>query len=191
MSRDAFCPRCGGPLEPRRVEGRERRVCTRCGRIHYRNAKPCACALVIQDGRVLLVRRAIEPFYGYWDIPGGFLEAEEHPAVCVVRELEEETGLRIRLTALLGIYVDTYGNEDGYTLNIIYLAEVVGGEPRPASDALELAWFAPHELPAKLAFRSDYQALEDWQRAMRGEFTLVTLSPGNPVGHPELGGETA
>ncbi len=106
----------------------------------------------------------------------------------MVREIEEETGLRIRLTALLGIYIDTYGAEDEYTLNIHYLAEVVGGEPRPASDALELAWFAPHELPSDLAFRSDYQALEDWQRAMRGEFTPMALTSGNPVGHLEPGG---
>ena len=184
MSRDAFCPRCGGSLVQRYVEGRERQVCSHCGRIHYRNAKPCACALVVQDGRVLLVRRAIEPFYGYWDIPGGFLEAEEHPAASVVREIEEETGLRIRLTSLLGIYVDAYSTEDEYTLNIHYLAEVVSGEPRPASDVSELAWFAPHELPSDLAFRSDYQALEDWQRAMRGEFTPMALTSVNPIGYP-------
>jgi 8-oxo-dGTP diphosphatase len=142
---------------------------------------------VIRDGRVLLVRRAIEPFCGYWDIPGGFLEAEEHPAAGVVREIEEETGLRIRLTALLGIYIATYGAESEYTLNIHYLAEVVSGEPRPASDVSELAWFAPHELPSDLAFRSDYQALEDWQRAMRGEFTPMALTSGNHVGPPEPG----
>ena len=187
MSRDAFCPHCGGPLVQRHVEGRERQVCSCCRRIHYRNAKPCACALVVQDGRVLLVRRAIEPFYGYWDIPGGFLEADEHPAAGVVREIEEETGLRIRLTALLGIYIDTYGAESEYTLNIHYLAKVVSGEPRPASDVSELAWFAPHEQPSDLAFHSDYQALEDWQRAMRGEFTPMALTSGNPVGHPEPG----
>jgi 8-oxo-dGTP diphosphatase len=187
MSRDAFCPRCGGSLVQSRIEGRERQACSRCGRVHYRNAKPCACALVIQDGRVLLVRRAAEPFYGYWDIPGGFLEAEEHPVAGLVRELEEETGLRIQPTALLGIYVDAYGTEGEYTLNVFYLAEAVSGEPQPASDVSELAWFAPHELPPDLAFRSGYQALEDWQRAMRGEFTPMALTSENPVGHPELG----
>ncbi len=175
MSRDAFCPRCGGPLAQKYIEGRERQVCLRCGRIHYKNAKPCACVLVVQDGQVLLVRRAVEPFCGYWDIPGGFLEAEEHPAECAVREVEEETGLRVRLTALLGIYVDTYGAEDEYTLNVHYLAEVVSGEAHPASDVSELAWFAPHELPADLAFRSDHQALEDWQRVLRGELTPMAL----------------
>jgi len=174
MSQDAFCPRCGGPLVQKLIEKRERQLCSRCGRVHYKNAKPCACVLVVQDGRVLLVRRAVEPFYGYWDIPGGFLEAEEHPAEGAVREIEEETGLRVRLTALLGIYVDAYG-EDEYTLNVHYLAEVVSGEARPASDVSELAWFAPHELPAELAFRSDYQALEDWQRTLRGEFMPMTL----------------
>jgi len=143
---------------------------------------------VIRDRRVLLVRRAIEPFCGYWDIPGGFLEADEHPAAGVVREIEEETGLRIRLTALLGIYIDTYGAEGEYTLNIHYLAEAVNGEPCPASDVSELAWFAPHELPSDLAFRSDSQALEDWQRVLRGEFTPMALTSGNPVGPPESGG---
>ena len=185
MSRDAFCPRCGGSLLQIHVEERERQVCSRCGRIHYRNAKPCACVLVVQDGRVLLVRRAIEPFYGYWDIPGGFLEADEHPAAGAVREIEEETGLHIRPTALLGIYVDTYGTEDEHTLNIHYLAEVVSGEPRPASDVSELAWYAPHELPPDLAFRSDYEALADWQRAMRGEFTPMALASENRIGHLE------
>jgi 8-oxo-dGTP diphosphatase len=187
MSRDAFCTRCGGSLVQRYVEGRERQVCSRCGRVQYRNAKPCACVLVIRDGRVLLVRRAIEPFYGYWDIPGGFLETDEHPTTGAVREVREETGLRIRLTALLGIYIDTYGTESEYTLNIHYLAEVVSGEPRPASDVSELAWFAPYELPSDLAFRSDYQALEDWQRAMRGEFTPMALTSGNLIGHPGSG----
>jgi hypothetical protein len=61
------------------------------------------------------------------------------------------------------------------------------GEPRPASDVSELAWFAPHELPSDLAFRSNYQALEDWQRAMRGDFTPMALTSENPLGHPEFG----
>jgi hypothetical protein len=77
MSRDAFCPCCGELLVQRYVEGQERQVCSRCGRIHYRNAKPCACALVIRDRRVLLVRRAIEPFYSIvkicqvWEMEAG------------------------------------------------------------------------------------------------------------------------
>lgn len=95
--------------------------------------------------------------------------------------------MRIRPTALLGIYVDTYGAEDEYTLNIHYLAKVVSGEPRPASDVAELAWFAPHELPSELAFHSDYQALADWQRAMRGEFTPMALTSENPIEHPGPG----
>jgi ADP-ribose pyrophosphatase YjhB (NUDIX family) len=86
---------------------------------------------------------------------------------------------------LLGLYVDTYGAADEYTLYVHYLAEAVSGELRPGSDASELTWFAPHELPSDLAFRSDYRALEDWQRAMQGDFTPTALSSGNPIGHPE------
>lgn len=53
--------------------------CGVCGKWHYHNSKPCAGALVVRDGKVLLAQRGVEPFKGYWDIPGGFLEAGEHP----------------------------------------------------------------------------------------------------------------
>ncbi len=162
-----FCPRCGAPLETvvRPDDDRPRRVCTGCGRVHYRNAKPCAGAFVTRDGRVLLVKRAIPPYQGYWDIPGGFLEADEHPEAGALREVREETGLDIRLTGLLGFYVDRYthgATEDDHCLNIYFLARVVGGRERPADDAAELAWFAPGDLPDEVAFEHAHVALADW-----------------------------
>src|SRR5438128_137457 len=163
MMQARHCPKCGGALRTRRRRNGEpeRQVCERCGRTHYRNAKPTASALVVRNGRVLLVQRAIEPARGAWDIPGGFLEADEHPEAGVVRELREETGLDIALTGLLGIYMDAYGPPDDLetTLNIIYLAIAPRGEPRPADDAAACRWFAPAELPDHLAFTHMHAAL--------------------------------
>jgi len=165
-----FCPRCGGLLKTvmRPGDNRPRQVCTACGRVHYRNAKPCAGALIVHDGRVLLVKRGIQPFLGYWDIPGGFLEEDELPEVGAIREVREETGLEIRLTDLLGFYVDRYmyGDEGGYCLNIYFLAEVTGGKEQPGDDAADLAWFAPDELPDEIAFDHVRVVLADWTRWM-------------------------
>jgi len=163
-----FCPHCGGLLETvvRPGDNRPRQVCVACGRVHYRNAKPCAGALVVRDGRVLLVKRANQPFLGCWDIPGGFLEEDEHPEAGAVREVREETGLDVRLTGLFGFYVDRYGydGEGDYCLNIYFLAEVVGGQEHPDDDAADLSWFAPGEWPAEIAFDHARVVLADWGR---------------------------
>jgi ADP-ribose pyrophosphatase YjhB (NUDIX family) len=116
-----YCPDCGAQLGP--PAGPSERVvsqtCPSCAAVHYRNAKPCAGALVVRDGRVLLGRRAIEPARGSWDIPGGFLNPWEHPADGAAREVREETGLEVRLTRLLAVEVDSY-EARGYTLNLYY-----------------------------------------------------------------------
>src|SRR2546427_9772760 len=120
-----FCASCGGPLSRRRLAGRMRRVCSRCGRVAYENAKPCAGALVVRNGKVLLVKRGIAPYRGWWDIPGAYLEADEHPEAGARRELLEETGLRVRLRGLLGVYVGR--RIQPHSLNFYYLAEAVAG----------------------------------------------------------------
>ncbi|MGH9036149.1 MAG: NUDIX domain-containing protein, partial [Acidimicrobiia bacterium] len=68
-----FCSTCGSRL-PAPLPA----TCPSCGAEHYRNAKPCAGALVMRDGKLLLMRRAHEPWLGRWDIPGGFCEVDEH-----------------------------------------------------------------------------------------------------------------
>ena len=134
------------------------------------NSKPCAGALVVRDGRVMLVRRAFEPFAGWWDVPGGFMDAGEHPIDAVKRELKEETGLEIEPTRLVGVYMDMYGDgpDADDTMNLYYECEVVGGELRPGDDALEIGWFGPDDLPADVAFANGRAVLDDWRRGRRG-----------------------
>lgn len=155
-----FCRACGAPLVEKLIEDRPRSVCTACGKIHWRNAKPCAGVLVIRNGKVLLVRRAVPPFQGAWDIPGGFCEAEEHPAETAIREVREETGLEVELTGLLGIWIDRYGEDE--TLNIFYLARPLNRELRVGDDAGGAAWFSRRALPSRIAFASGIQALRAW-----------------------------
>ncbi len=154
-----FCAHCGAALAP--SEAFAPQQCAVCGTWHFHNSKPCAGALVIQNKKVLLAQRGVEPFKGFWDIPGGFLEAGEHPEAGAVRELLEETGLEIRLNGLLGMYMDTYGEGNFYTLNVYYVAEVVSGTPRATDDVAKLEWFALDELPNEFAFEHEYRVMED------------------------------
>jgi len=155
----AFCPDCGGRLEDRVLDDHPRRVCRECGFILYENSKPCVGVLVVRDGKLLLVERAIEPFKGYWDVPGGFLEPGEHPEAGSIRELREETGLTVRPTELLGVWMDVYGERQEPTLNLCYLAEAVGGEAVAGSDASALHWFPLTDLPEQIAFAWEAEAI--------------------------------
>jgi len=153
-----FCPRCGGPLRSRQVAGRRRQACTRCDFIHYDNPVPAVAAIVPRGDRIVLVRRAEEPRRGDWCLPAGFLEQDETPEECAVRETREETGLDIRVTELFGVDI---GRDDPRTrvVLIIYLAELLGGEMRAGDDASEAGWFGPGELPERIAFATHRRAI--------------------------------
>ena len=161
-----FCPRCGELLRMVEQPGddRRRRVCTGCGKVDYRNPKPCAGVLIVRQGQVLLIRRSMEPYKDWWDIPGGFLEIDEHPAEAAIREAAEETGLKVALTDLLGFYLGRYASNGATrrTLNIYFVGRVVCGQARAGDDATDLAWFRLDQLPDRLAFRHTRQVFEDW-----------------------------
>lgn len=168
-----FCPRCGGLLKvvERFGDDRPRHMCTVCGRINYRNAKPCAGILVVEQGRLLLVKRAVEPYMGFWDIPGGFLEVDELPSEGAVREVKEETGFEVQVTDFFGFYTGRYGHShaEARCLNIYFLGQIAGGNERAGDDAADLAWFSPGGLPEAIAFRHAHQVLDDWKEWMRRE----------------------
>jgi ADP-ribose pyrophosphatase YjhB (NUDIX family) len=114
---------------------------------------------VVNEGRLLLTRRAHEPWRGRWCAPSGFCDGPEHPAATAVRETLEEVGLRIRLIGYLGHWVDEYlpGSEDGsepqYCAVSYYHAVPVDAlELRQRPDEVsEAEWFAPDALPDELA----------------------------------------
>jgi ADP-ribose pyrophosphatase YjhB (NUDIX family) len=156
-----FCHQCGGRLEERQVEGedRPRLVCGQCGFIHYVNPKVVVGALPERGGRVLLMRRAIEPRYGTWTFPGGFMEIDETAEEAALRETKEEVGLTLTLGRLLGVY----SRPGPGILVLVFRARAGRKPPQPGHECLEMAWFHPDEIPwDDLAFETTTWALRDW-----------------------------
>ena len=147
--------------------GTVRPMCPACGYVWYRNPVPAAGVILVQDGRVLLVRRRWEPRAGAWCLPAGFMEAGEHPEQSAVRELQEETGVIAQLTGLFGVYAG-FDDPRVRAVLILYTGAATGGEARPGDDAEELGWFPLDELPEDLAFASHRQALHELRERSAG-----------------------
>ncbi|MCG8472496.1 MAG: NUDIX domain-containing protein [Desulfobacterales bacterium] len=148
-----FCARCGGTLASVHVEGRERRRCTVCGTVAYENPVPATCVVVVDgEGRLLLVKRNVEPKTGMWCLPGGFMELDETPEEGAMRELLEEAGIKGRIEALLGVTTNP-NPEYGTVLLVGYLVKGWEGKPSAGDDADEARFFPLNSLP-DIAFRS-------------------------------------
>jgi 8-oxo-dGTP diphosphatase len=158
-----FCPRCGERLETRILKrgDPERLVCTACGFVFYLGPKLVAGAIVELDGGIVLIQRAIEPGYGKWTFPGGFVERGEVAEAAAARETLEETGLRIEATDIVGLY--SYKGQ--VPAIAVFAARVTGGEPRPLDETLDIRAFPRDGLPwAEMAFPSTEHALKDYLR---------------------------
>jgi ADP-ribose pyrophosphatase YjhB (NUDIX family) len=157
-----YCSRCGSPLELGAIPGehRERLVCAACGFIAYVNPRLVVTTLpVIDSGELVLLRRAIEPAYGTWAQPGGFLEADETAIQGAIRETLEETGLEVVPTSIVGLY----SQPTSAVVVVAYEAVVVGGVARPTDEALEVRTFAADALPwASVGLDTTRWALRDW-----------------------------
>lgn len=152
-----YCQKCGNQID----EGSVPPHCGNCNVSYYRNAKPCASVLPIKDGKVLLSRRAKEPRKGEYDIIGGFMEEDELPEVAALREAKEETGLDLKIIDLLGIYNDQYGKDGDHTLNIHYIADIIGGKMKAQDDVESLEWIAIDKVPTNEGFQNTRDGLRD------------------------------
>ena len=156
-----FCPRCGGALEARLLKQGEpeRLVCTACGFVFYLDPKVAVGTIIRNEHRhVVLVRRAIEPGYGRWVFPGGYVDRGETVTTAAIREAREEAGLDIRLDELINVY--SYPGKA--PVIIVYAATMVGGCLGCDDEGLEARFFAPDEIPwSELAFQSTHDALRE------------------------------
>jgi ADP-ribose pyrophosphatase YjhB (NUDIX family) len=157
-----FCPTCAGSLEARLLKqgDPERLVCTRCGQVLYLDPKVAVGTIIrAADQRLVLVRRAIEPGYGLWVFPGGYVDRGEDVRTAAIREAREEAGLDVRLDGLLNIY--SYAPRS--LIVIVYAATAVGGELCADEECLEADLFTPDQIPwDQLAFHSTRQALREY-----------------------------
>ena len=156
-----FCPRCGGQLERKKMKATEpaRRVCSVCTFIFYEDPKIAACTVPVIDNKIVLLKRGIEPSYGKWVFPGGFMDRGEQVEEAAIRETWEEANLEVKIDRLLNVY--SYPGQP--TVIIVYLVRIVGGELKAMDETLEAATFAPDEIPwDELAFESTKEALREY-----------------------------
>lgn len=146
-----FCSDCGSSIEKRIPEGddHERDVCSSCGSIFYQNPKVIVGTLPVWENKVLLCKRAIEPRYGYWTLPAGFLELSESSWQGAQRETFEEAGANVESGMLYGVYDLPYISQ----IYMFYLASVDAGKFEAGKESLEVRWFTRDEIPwCELAF---------------------------------------
>lgn len=167
-----FCTNCGIRLvrDVPETEHRERAVCPSCGFIAYVNPRLVVTTIPVTDaGEAVLLRRGIEPGYGAWAQPGGFLEVDETVAEAAVRETLEETGLFVEPDEIVGLY----SRLEAAVVVLVFEARIAGGAARETPEALEIATFAPDAIPWDgLAFKTTFWALRDWVRRR---------APGTPL----------
>jgi 8-oxo-dGTP diphosphatase len=159
-----FCPVCAAPLEPRVLKTAEptRLVCTgaTCGFVFYLDPKLAVGTIVrMPDDRIVLTRRAIEPGYGRWVFPGGYVDRGEEIRTAALREAREEAGIDIVIDGLVGIY-----SYPGTTVVIVvYRAHWTAGTLALDDESSEVGLFETQAIPwAELAFPSTRDSLRDY-----------------------------
>lgn len=154
-----FCSHCGQPVSLEIPEGdnRPRYVCRSCGRIHYENPRVVVGCVPEYDGSILLCRRAIQPRYGFWTVPAGFMELGETLAEAAIRETLEEARARVELGAMFAVVDVVHARQ----VHVFFRARLAQREFGAGHETLESRLFAPGELPwPEIAFPSVTIALE-------------------------------
>jgi ADP-ribose pyrophosphatase YjhB (NUDIX family) len=186
-----FCSECAHPVSLMIPpdDNRQRYVCGACGTIHYQNPKMVVGSIPVweRDGetRVLLCRRAIEPRYGYWTLPAGFMENEETTADAALRETFEEAGARIEMHELFSLLNVPHVHQ----VHLFYRATLLDLEFAPGIESLEVRLFSEAEIPwDDIAFPTVAHTLrflfEDWASiGTGGPFRLHTKDIWKPMRH--------
>lgn len=157
------CPKCGGMLRTRHLEGRDRLVCSECSFVFYQNPVPAAGVILVEDGKLLWVQRRFEPRKGLWTLPAGFVEYGEHVEACAVRETREETGLEVELTGLFNAYM-AMDDPRVQVVLLLYTARRTGGTLVPGDDAADARWVNVGDTPGEIAFLAHRMALDEIRR---------------------------
>ncbi|OAV44851.1 NUDIX hydrolase [Lewinella sp. 4G2] len=176
-----FCPNCGSDRLEKRIpagDNRPRLVCLNCKTIHYSNPKVVAGCLPVWEDKVLLCRRAIEPCYGLWNIPSGYLENGETVEMGAEREVHEEAAAKVRITYLISMYSLPKINQ----IYLQFVGELINGAYGVGEESLESKLFTEAEIPwEEMAFTSSTFALRRYfedrkaglQRLHRGEYPML------------------
>ncbi|MGA0934176.1 MAG: NUDIX hydrolase [Pseudohongiellaceae bacterium] len=178
-----FCPTCASKVSFRIPEGddRERFICDDCGEIHYQNPRIVVCSVPCFEDKVLLCKRAIEPRYGKWTLPGGFMENDETTQQAALRETREEACARIELHGLYSYYNLPHINQ----VHLFYRASLLDLDFGAGPESLEVDLFRKDDIPwNEIAFPAVGNTLEHYfSDRLTNQYPLraanVILSPDN------------
>jgi ADP-ribose pyrophosphatase YjhB (NUDIX family) len=166
-----FCNQCGSNVELRIPDGDNlpRHVCGDCGEIHYQNPKIVAGCIPVWNDQVLLCKRAIEPRYGLWTIPAGFMENRETVEQAAARETQEEACADVTIDGLYGVFSVPHISQ----VYMVFRGDIANGKFAPGIESLETALYHEHEIPwDELAFPVVIQALKRFfSDRQRGDYT--------------------
>lgn len=157
-----YCPRCGENLSEKFVEneGTERLVCSHCNFIFYINPTPAAAVILIDEGKILLVKRKYEPRKDEWSLPAGFMEYNETADETAVREAKEETNLNVAIKDLYGVYPG-FDDPRVHVVLIVFRGKILNGRLNPGDDASEVRFFSFNDLPERIAFSAHRQIVHE------------------------------
>lgn len=174
-----YCTQCGTHVELRIPEGDShlRHVCPQCGEIHYQNPKVIVGCIAQWEQRILLCRRAIEPCYGLWTLPAGFMENGESTTQAALRETYEEACARVSIERLFALINIPHISQ----VHLFYRARLLDTNFGAGEESLETQLFSEDKIPwHELAFSSVDQCLKAYfgdRRTGRFEFHETTLAP--------------
>jgi 8-oxo-dGTP diphosphatase len=181
-----FCPRCAEPLESRILKAGDlpRLVCKACDFVFYLDPKVAVGTIIrVSDDEIVLCRRAIDPGYGRWVFPGGYVDRGEQLEEAAIREAREECGLEVRLDGLVSLH----SHQGHTTVVIVYGATAIGGTLKVSDEeSLEVGTFTADTIPwSSLAFDSTHEALG----AYFGIRPQLRLARHDAAAPPRAGGE--
>jgi len=176
-----FCSSCGATVVLRIPDGdnRARYVCDECQTIHYQNPNIVAGCIPEWEGRILLCQRAIEPRYGLWTLPAGFMENGETTEQAALRETREEAGAQVEIADLFGIFSIPHISQ----VYLLYRGSLYDGVFTPGPESLQCRLFDEQEIPwEKLAFPVMTETLERYYR-FKNEGNGFPLQRGEIIKH--------
>ena len=164
MEEIRYCYKCGAAVSRQLRDGKVRPVCTACGVVVFVDPKVVVVVIAEVDGKVVMVRRDMEPGRGKWTVPGGFVDRGEVVEEAAAREFLEETGLTVEVTGLVGVY----SREADANILVGYAGNVVDGKLAAGPETQAAGLFDADALPP-LAFERDAGIMRQWRKMKDGK----------------------
>lgn len=175
-----YCDNCGSNIENIMLGIKEKRVCPVCNKKLYDHYIVGSGGIVEVDNRILLLKRTHEPFIDQYNLPSGHVNDNESPEYAAIREIFEETGLKVEIEYLFGIYFFN-DHPDGSGINIVYKCKIIDGKLIDTIEAKESKFFSIEDLPANIAGGGHSKAVDDWKHRTTKDKSLLESQLNNVI----------